>query len=135
MQGRLLPLSGCACPLPVSLPVSQVVTASRSQNPQLFAASCGGGGGNFGAGKGPRALLQAAGGVGAAAWRTKHALCVSLLHQLTSALKRWVHAGKVVAMCPQRWLCLPSFRRHRHALSSEAPSGAQDVHPGHRADR
>ncbi|KAL4436700.1 hypothetical protein ABPG75_003839 [Micractinium tetrahymenae] len=48
----LSPQFGLSCDSLLSLEMvtadGQVVTAARSQNPDLFAASCGGGGGNFG---------------------------------------------------------------------------------------
>ena len=64
--GFLTPWHGLACDQLLSVTMvdanGDLVTASRGKNADLFAASCGGGGGNFGAWDGPSSRRLAARG-------------------------------------------------------------------------
>ena len=69
--GLLGPQFGLGCDQVLSLTMvdaqGNLVNASKTQNPRLLAASCGGGGGNFGARAGGVAALALA-AAGRAAW-------------------------------------------------------------------
>jgi hypothetical protein len=102
--GLLGPQFGLGCDQVLSLTMvdaqGSLVTASKTQNPRLLAASCGGGGGNFGANTGVALAPAAAAGRGwdpAAAGRLLY--CGSAPH---CALLTWRLLAACCAACRHR---------------------------------